>query len=126
MIVNSLETGALMNKIDLKNTFHLIPIRPHDWNLLGMQRRGKFYVDTFLSLSLRSAPFLFDHLSTAIYWILQHRYSIRHLLHYLDDFFTIAGSPAHQECANYLSTKLSLCQKLNASVKPSKIEGPTT
>ena len=47
------------------------------------------------------------------------------LLHYLDDFFT-ASAPASQECSNSLSAMLSLCQKINAPVKPSKIEGPTT
>ena len=124
-IVNSLGTGALMSKIDLKNAFRLIPVRPNDWNLLGMQWRGKFYIDTFLPFGLRSAPFLFNQLSTAIHWILQHKYSIHHLLHYLDDFFT-AGAPASQECSNNLSAMLSLCQRINAPVKPSKVEGPTT
>ena len=124
-IVNALGTGALMSKIDLKNAFRLIPVRPNDWNLLGMQWRGKFYIDTFLPFGLRSAPFLFNQLSTAIHWILQHKYSIHHLLHYLDDFFT-AGAPASQECSNNLSAMLSLCQRINAPVKPSKVEGPTT
>lgn len=124
-IVNSLGTGALMSKIDLKNAFSLIPVRPHDWNLLGMQWRGKFYVDTFLPFGLRSAPFLFNQLSSAIHWILQQKYSIRHLLHYLDDFFT-AGAPSSEECFNNLTSMLSLCQKIGAPVKPSKIEGPTT
>ena len=31
-----------------------------------------------------------------------------------------------QECANNLSTMLAVCNNLNAPVKPSKIEGPTT
>ena len=35
-IVNSLGTGVLMCKIDLKNAFRLIPVCPRDWNLLGM------------------------------------------------------------------------------------------
>ena len=62
-IVNSLGTGALMSKIDLKNAFRLISVCPHDWNLLGMQWRGKFYVDTFLPFGLRSASSLFNQLS---------------------------------------------------------------
>ena len=94
-IVNSLGAAALMSKVDLKSAFHLIPVCPSDWNLLGMQWRGKFYIDTFLPCGLRSAPFLFNQLSIAIHWILLHKYSIHHLLHYLDDFFT-AGTPASQ------------------------------
>ena len=124
-IVNSLGTGPLMSKIDLKNAFRLILVHPHEWNLLGMQWRGKFYVDTSLPFSLCSVPSLFNQLSTTIHWILHHNYSIHHLLHYLDDFFT-AGASTSQECSNSLSVMLSLCQKINALVKPSKIEGPTT
>ena len=90
-----------------------------------MQHRGKFYTDTFLPFGLRSAPFLFNQLSEAIHWILQHKYSIHHLLHHLDEFFT-AGAPASQESSSNLSAMLSLCRKINAPVKPSKIEGPFT
>ena len=116
-----------MSKIDLKNAFCLIHICPHDWHLLSMQWKGMLYIDTFLPFSLCSAPFLFNQFSDALHWILQHNYDIRHLLHYmyLDDYFT-AGTPASQECANNLSTMLAVCNNLNAPVKPSKTEGPTT
>ena len=113
-IVNSLGTGALMSKIDLKNAFRLTLVRPSGWNLLGMQWRGKFYIDIFLPFGLRSAPFLFYQLSVAIHWILLHKYSVYHLLHYLDDFFT-AGTPASQECSSNLSAMLSLWHKINVT-----------
>ena len=92
-IVNSLGTGALMSKIDLKNAFRLIPVHPIDWNLLGMQWSGKFYIDTFLPFGLRSAPFLFNQLSIAIHWILQHKYSVYHLLHILMIFSLLVLLP---------------------------------
>ena len=121
-IVNLLGTGALMSKIDLKNAFRLIPIHPNDWNLLEICWRDKFYIDTCLPFGLCSAPFLFNQLSIAIHWILQHKYSVRHLL---DDFFT-TGAPGTSECKENLDAMLSLCQKNNASVKLSKVEGPST
>ena len=124
-IVNTLGKGALMAKIDLKNAFRLIPVRPEDWNLLGICWNRQYYIDTCLPFGLCSAPFLFNQLSTAIHWILQHRYQVRHLLHYLDDFFS-AGSPDSEECSNNLKTMLSLCEHINAPVKSSKIEGPST
>ena len=123
-ILNLLGTGALMSKIDLKNAFRLIPVHPNDWNLLGICWRNKFYIDTCLPFGLRSAPFLFNQLSVAIHWILQHKYSVCHLLHYLDDFFT-AGAPDSSECQNNLEAMLSLCQKINAPVKLTKVEGPS-
>ena len=114
-----------MAKIDLRNAFCFIPVRPQDWNLLGIKWRGKFYIDTCLPFGLRSAPFLFNQLADAIHWSLQHNYNVRHVLHYLDDFFT-AGSPGSTECADNLQSMLSLCTTINAPVKSSKIEGPST
>ena len=124
-ILNLLGTGALMSKIDLKNAFRLIPVHPNDWNLLGICWRNKFYIDTCLPFGLCSAPFIFNQLSVAIHWILQHKYSVSHLLHYLDDFFT-AGAPDTSECQNNLEAMLSVCQKINAPVKLTKVEGPST
>ena len=117
--------GTVMAKFDLKNAFCLILVRPEDWNLLGICWRNKFYVDTCLPFGLRSVPFLFNQLATSIHWILQHRCGVRHILHYLDDFF-IAGSPNSTEYSNNINTMLSLCEHINAPVKSSKIEGPST
>ena len=99
-ILNLLGTGALMSKIDLKNAFRLIPVHPNDWNLLEICWHHKFYIDTCLPFGLRSAPFLFNQLSIVIHWILQHKYSVHHLLHYLDDFLL----PEHQVLLNVRKT----------------------
>ena len=124
-ILNLLGTGALMSKIDMKNAFRLIPVCPNHWNLLGICWRIKFCVDTCLPFGLRSVPFIFNQLSVAIHWILQHKYSVSHLLHYLDDFFT-TGAPDTSECQNNLEAMLSVCHKINAPVKLTKVEGPST
>ena len=63
-IVNSLGKGALMAKIDLKKIFRLIPLRPENWNLLGVCWRNKYYIDTCLPFGLRFASYLFNQLST--------------------------------------------------------------
>ena len=121
-ILNLLGTGALMSKIDLKNAFCLIPVHPNDWNLLGICWRNKFNIDTCLPFGLHSVPFIFNQLSVAIHWIFQHKYSVSHLLHYLDNFVT-AGAP---DISNNLEAMLSVCQKINAPVKLTKVEGPST
>ena len=36
-IVSALGKGTIMAKIDLKNALRLVPVRPEDWNLLGIQ-----------------------------------------------------------------------------------------
>ena len=117
--------GALMAKIDLKNAFRLILVRPKDWNLLGIKWHDQFYINTCLPFGLQSAPFLYNQLADAIHWSLQHNHGVCHVLHYLDDFFT-AGSPGSTECSHNLQAMLSLCTTINAPVKTSKIDGPST
>ena len=124
-IINELGTGALLSKIDLKNAFRLIPVQQSDWNLLGIHWRDKYYIDTCLPFGLRSAPFLFNQLADPIHWTLHQQYGVRHLLHYLDDFFT-AGPPNSNECHQNLSHMLSLCNRIGAPIKTEKVEGPTT
>ena len=123
--INQLGPGTLLSKIDLKDAFRLIPVHTTDWNLLGIQWKEQFYIDTYLPFGLRSAPFLFNHLADAIHWSLKNNYNISHLLHYLDDFLT--AGPAYSDiCANNLHNMLAFCNKINAQIKPSKVEGPTT
>ena len=115
----------MLSKIDLKDAFRLIPVRPADWNLLGIYWKQNFYIDTCLPFGLRSAPYLFNRFSHALHWILEHNYGVEHLLHYLDDFFT-AGPANSNACEHNLHAMLSLCKTLNTPIKPSKVEGPTT
>ena len=124
-ILNSLGPRSLMGKIDLKNAFRLIPVRREDWHLLGIHWQNKWYVDKCLPFGLRSSPALFNHLATAIEWILQQNYAVEHLIHYLDDFFT-AGPPDSPVCSHNMATMNHLCTLLNTPTKPEKEEGPST
>ena len=124
-IINKLGPETLLSKIDLKDAFRLIPVQPTDWNLLGIHWKQNYYVDTCLLFGLRSAPYLFNHFSSALQWILEHNYGVQHLLHYLDDFFT-AGPTDSDVCEKSLNTMLTLCSVLNVPIKPLKVEGPTT
>ena len=69
--------------------------------------------------------YLFNHCSEAIHWFLVSKYSVCHLLHYHDDVLT-AGPPDSPICSNNLNSMLSLCECINAPIKSSKIEGPST
>ena len=64
-----------MSIINLK-CYRLIPVRPEDWNLLGICWKKQYYIDMYLSISLRSASFLFNQFSTAIQWTIQHKYHV--------------------------------------------------
>ena len=121
--INQMGPGTLLSKIDLN--FRLIPVHPSQWNLSGICRKSRFYVDTCLPFGLRLIPYLFNRLCEAIHWILVNKYSAHHLLHYLDDFLT-AGLPELPICSSNLNSMLSLCEHINSPIKSSKIEGPST
>ena len=74
---------------------------------------------------MRSAPYIFNRLATAIHWILQNNYNVQLILHYLDDFLT-AGPPRSLVCQHNLESMLSLCRQINAPVKDEKVVPPTT
>ena len=117
--------GTQLSKIDLKDAFRLISVHPSQCNLLGICWKTRFYEDTYLPFGLRSAPYLFNQLSEVIHWILVNNYNVHHLLHYLDDFLT-AGPPDSPICSQNLNSMLALCECINAPIKSSKIEGPST
>ena len=66
--------GAQMAKIDLKSAFRMVPVHPDNWELLGMQWRQKYHVDRCLPFGLRSAPFLFNRVASALEWSLINNY----------------------------------------------------
>jgi len=65
----SIGKGALLTKLDIRNAFRLIPVRPEDWHLLGICWQQQYYYERVLPFGLRSSPFIFDRVATAIEWI---------------------------------------------------------
>ena len=123
-ILIDLGPNTLMAKIDLRSAFRQCPVRPEDWNLLGLCWRGKFYFDKCLPFGLRSAPFLFDQVGRAIEWIARCK-GVPHLVRYLDDFLTF-GQAHTSECTTNKNTILNVCSTVNAPVNPDKVVDPTT
>ena len=78
-----------------------------------------------MPFGLRSAPYIFNRLATALHWILQSNYNVQFVLHYLDDFLT-AGPPHSLVCQQNLESMLTFCQRINAPVKDEKVVPPTT
>ena len=115
---------ALMAKVNLKSAFRMVPVHREDWELLGMHWRNHFYIDTCLPFGLRSAPFLFNEVASALQWILQNNYAIRDMLHYLDDYL-MAGPPEDPACARYLRTFLEVAAQLGVQVAMEKVDGPS-
>lgn len=114
-------TNTLMAKLDVKHAFHLCPVSLADHELLGIEWKGQFY-DLCLPFGLCSSPYFFNRLADAAKWILQSNYHIHHLMHYLDNDFTVSPS----NCANTIQTIIYLASSLDIPLVPDKLEGPTT
>ena len=123
-MTQALDKGCLLAKLDLKEAYRAVPVHPSDQRLIAVQWNGETYIDRALPFGLRSAPKLFSALTDAMMWFLYER-GVEAALHYLDDFLLL-GPPSSVECAQSLSTTLSLCEELGFPVAPEKTEGPTT
>ena len=123
-IIRRVGHKALLAKLDIRSAYRIVPVHPEDRQFLGMQWKGKLFIDTALPFGLRSAPKLFNALADALEWIMRSR-GLRHVAHYLDDFITV-GSPDSEECAHNLHLALSTCEELGVPVAGHKCEGPST
>ena len=81
--------GCFLPKTDIQSAFHIIPINPKDYHLLGMKWDSLYYYDCSMPLDCSSSCWTFEILSTAVEWIARYRLCIEFILHLLDDFLII-------------------------------------
>ena len=122
--IMSLGRGCYLAKADIKSAFRVCPVRPIDQPLLGFQWKNRFYYDRVLPFGLRSAPFIFNCLAKTLCWILRHNYSLKMVMHYLDDFLTLASSES--ECASNLEHLQMAFAHIGVPLAKEKLEGPCT
>ena len=63
--VLALAQGAMLAKMDIKQTYRIIPTHPEDRLLLGMRWNKQVLVDKALPFGLRSAPLIFSAVADA-------------------------------------------------------------
>ena len=116
--------NCLMFKIDIKHAFRVLPIRPSQWILMGIEWMGYYFVDFRLPFGLRSSPGIFNRFADVICWILQNIYNLKLTIHYSDDYFFIALHPnsAQQE----FDTAIQAFKDLGLPVAMEKTVPPTT
>ena len=124
-ILLQLGPGGLMAKFDVESAYRNVPIHPDDRYLLGMSWRNQYFIDLTLPFGLRSAPYVFNTVATAVEWILHNNYYIRFILHYLDDFLTMAPANS-RECYDNVMRARALFNRLGLPLHPDKCVGPTT
>lgn len=60
-LIKAIGQGCFLAKTDIKSTFRIIPVAPHDFPLLGMEWQGKFYFDKYLSWGARHCAIYLNH-----------------------------------------------------------------
>ena len=90
-----------------------------------MRWHGQFFVDLALQFGLRSAPYIFNWMADLVEWIIQNKYGMADLMHYLDDFIT-AGPADSLHCSQNLQTLLAVCCSLGLPLHPNKCIGLST
>ena len=121
--IRTVGSSCFLAKTDIKNAFRIIPIRPQDYNLLGICWRGLYYYDRCMPMGCSSSCKTFETFSTAIEWIAQNKLHITHILHLLDDFLII--SPKEDLCQKQLDLFLMLSSYLGIPMAPEKTVGPS-
>ncbi|CAH3135465.1 unnamed protein product, partial [Porites lobata] len=51
-LIKSVGPNCFLAKTDVKNAFRLVPIRPEDYDLLGIYWQGQYYYDSFLGIPM--------------------------------------------------------------------------
>lgn len=122
LLIKTLGPGCFLAKTDIKSAFRIIPIRPSDYNLLGIFWRGKYYYDKVMPMGCSSSCRTFEMFSTALEWVAKTHLAIPHLIHILDDF--LMGTRTFEQCRVNLERFLSLCEYLGVPIAPEKTVGP--
>ncbi|XP_021347069.1 uncharacterized protein LOC110454687 isoform X1 [Mizuhopecten yessoensis] len=117
--------NSFLAKTDIESAFRLIPIHPDDYELLGFKIDDKFYFDRVLPMGCSISCRLFEAFSSAIHWILEHKFQVSGVVHVLDDFLFV-GPPDSRKCLDDLNNFLSFCSDTSIPIKQSKTELPTT
>ena len=121
-LILQLGRGTQLVKLDLKNSYRIVPVHPQDQHLLGISWEGKSYADRALPFGLRSAPKIFSAVADMIAWAL-HCAGVQHQIHYLADFLFL-GAPATGEAGRALGIALRVLEQLGVPIASQKTEGP--
>ena len=95
--------SALMAKSDIKSAFHLLPVHPDDFDLLGFNFKGSFYYDKCMPTCCSISCVTFERFSTFLEYCAHQVAATDNILHYLDDFFFV-GRADSNECARTLTS----------------------
>jgi hypothetical protein len=123
-IILKLGKGTSMCKLDIKDAFKLLPVRPDLWPFQGIRWNGLYYFYTRLMFGSRSSPKIFDDFSCLLCWIAQHNFGVTFILHLLDDFLSLERPQIWPD--KNMDSLVRMFAHLNIPLSEQKSCGPTT
>ena len=118
-LIRQFRAGCFLAKLDIKDAYRLIPIHPHDRELLGFNWRGDAYVDLRLPFGLRNSPPVFEEVATLCETILRNKFGVRSFIRYVDDFL-FTGYTAKQ-CAEAIQAACKVFEEIRMPVNLDKL-----
>ena len=115
---------AMLAKMDVKQAYRNVPVRPEDHALLDMKWQGRAFADKVLPFGLRSAQIIFTTFADSLQWLIQKQ-GVESIFHYLDDFITV-GKPGSSECEINMKIMQQMCRDTGTPTEKDKCEGPAT
>jgi len=123
-MVQELGSSSLLAKADIRSAFRLIPISHHDFNLLGIQFDGQYYVDMCLPFGCKLSCAIFEKFAHFLQWAVERNLQGL-VLHYLDDFL-FGGRATSQHCQSALDRFMDTCKALGIPIAEEKTVLPCT
>ncbi|KAG8841129.1 hypothetical protein FRB96_008147 [Tulasnella sp. 330] len=87
-VVKASRHSSLLARLNFKDAFCHILVWPANWHLLGFTWQQEFYYDIVSGFSLKSALYIFNLFTEALYWIIS-QHVLGSLKHCLDNFLAI-------------------------------------
>ncbi len=113
---------CVFGKVDIKSAFHIIPVRPSQYKLLGAQLDGQYYFDTVLAMGCGSSCKIFEEFLRAIVWVLKHRFGVGHVVHLIDNFLII--EPTFAQCQYAMDIFRVFARNIGLPLAEDKTLGP--
>ena len=119
--VQELGNNVLLSKIEVSRAFRNLRVDPLDYNVLGLQWKGKSYIDISIPMSMKTGSALCQRTTDVICHIMQSE-NVRMFI-YIDDVICVhERQNVHQE----FDILFSLFKFLELPINPKKVVPPTS
>ncbi len=92
--------------------------------MLGFEFDGEVYYDTCMAMGCSSSCKTFEEFTTALQWIIEHTFGVKHSIHMIDDFLFIASNSS--KCQDNPGIFQKVCHNLGVALAVDRPEGPST